>query len=283
MDSVFEQIKKRYSVRTYLEKDIEASVLKAFDEYVQGVHRGPFQNEVRLMIVDGTGVDKAELRKLGTYSYIKGPRVFLSGSVKKSEYAMEDFGYCMEGAILKATELGLGTCWLGGTLNRSVFAQKMKLGEDELIPSVTPIGYASEEPWLIDRFVRGMSKGATRKDFSTLFFKDTLSQPLTESDCGVYFKALKAVQLAPSASNKQPWRIVKESDAPVFHFYLKENYLYNHIMKDIKIQNVDMGIAMCHFELVASELGLKGGWKMNDKAAGNHELKYIISWTGENL
>jgi predicted hotdog family 3-hydroxylacyl-ACP dehydratase len=34
----------------------------------------------------------------------------------------------------------------------------------------------------------------------------------------------------------------------------------NRALKDIKIQNNDMGIAMCHFELAADALGLKGCW-----------------------
>jgi len=32
---------------------------------------------------------------------------------------LEDFGYLMEEAILFATGLGLGTCWLGGSFTKS--------------------------------------------------------------------------------------------------------------------------------------------------------------------
>lgn len=91
------------------------------------------------------------------------------------------------------------------------------------------------------------------------------------------------VRLAPSASNKQPWRIVKETGRDVFHSYLKENPIYNRILGEIKIQNLDLGIAMCHFELAARELGLKGSWEITGgtklETKGN-ELKYIVSWIG---
>ena len=47
----------------------------------------------------------------------------------------------------------------------------------------------------------------------------------------------------------------------------------------LAMQRVDMGIAICHFELMAKELGLKGEFK---KAKPKIESKkeYIISWIG---
>ena len=51
---------------------------------------------------------------------------------------MEDFGYLMERVILYATALGLGTCWLGGTLTKSSFAEKIDLRAGEMF--VVPKG-----------------------------------------------------------------------------------------------------------------------------------------------
>ena len=64
------------------------------------------------------------------------------------------------------------------------------------------------------------------------------------------------VRLAPSAGNKQPWRILKEKDNNIFHFYwvIGKNINYN------KLHKIDMGIAVCHFDLMVKELGLKGNW-----------------------
>ncbi|OPL10531.1 MAG: hypothetical protein AVO34_10725 [Firmicutes bacterium ML8_F2] len=40
--------------------------------------------------------------------------------------------------------------------------------------------------------------------------------------------------------------------------YLQENKPYNRFLGKIRIQNIDMGIAMCHFALVAEEQNLPG-------------------------
>ena len=54
--------------------------------------------------------------KLGTYGFIKGAYSFIASSTVREEFALESLGYQMEKIVLKATELGLGTCWLGGTV-----------------------------------------------------------------------------------------------------------------------------------------------------------------------
>lgn len=48
------------------------------------------------------------------------------------------------------------------------------------------------------------------------------------------------------------------------------------------MQRLDMGIAMCHFELTARELGLSGKWL--NMALGivkpDDLTEYIVSWVG---
>ena len=51
--------------------------------------------------------------------------------------------------------------------------------------------------------------------------------------------------------------------------------------KNIKLQNVDMGIAMCHFELSADELGIKGEWNVITPQIKPEGMEYIVSWTGK--
>lgn len=84
--------------------------------------------------------------------------------------------------------------------------------------------------------------------------------------------------MAPSASNKQPWRVIREGSTPIFHFYLAENKLYNSLMKGIKIQNVDMGIALCHFAEVVQALGKKGAISRYDSAPVFEGLSYCATW-----
>jgi hypothetical protein len=150
--------------------------------------------------------------------------------------------------------------------------------QNEVLPAITPIGYPSENRSMMDRVIRTMSGGKKRKDFEQLFFSDSLSFPLTKEACGKYGEVLEAVRWAPSASNKQPWRIIKESSRNIFHFYLNENTIYNSAIKDIKIQNIDMGIAMCHFEVASKALDLSGSWHIRKPSLDAGNLVYITSW-----
>ena len=66
-------------------------------------------------------------------------------------------------------------------------------------------------------------------------------------------------------------------DLPKIGLY-SENFRQN-IVKDIKLQNIDMGIAMCHFELTARELGFIGDWNVNDPQIKSDGMEYIVSRT----
>ena len=83
---------------------------------------------------------------------------------------MEDYGYGMEKNILFVTALGLGTCWLGGTLKRAGFARKIGLSADEFMPAITPVGYPADKRSLTDRAFRFMAKSDKRKPWEELFF-----------------------------------------------------------------------------------------------------------------
>ncbi len=60
--------------------------------------------------------------------------------------------------------------------------------------------------------------------------------------------------------------------------YLNENEKYNNSIGEIKLQNIDMGIAMCHFELAANELSIKGEWTKTEPLLNAGKLKYIATW-----
>ncbi|MCX6554510.1 MAG: nitroreductase, partial [Candidatus Aminicenantes bacterium] len=89
---------------------------------------------------------------------------------------------------------------------------------------------------------------------------------------------LECVRLAPSASNRQPWRILQQDGA--FHFFLSRDKAYSAMMPHVDLQRIDLGIAMCHFQLSAAELGLAGGWQDEDPRlpATPANYEYIVSF-----
>ncbi|MFZ4437388.1 MAG: nitroreductase family protein [Syntrophales bacterium] len=275
---MIETIKARKSCRTYSDKPIEPERLAELRQFLASKQEAPFGGKVRFFLLDFNELEIGELKNLTTYGVIKGARQFIAGAVQKQPQAMEDFGYCMEKNILKATSMGLGTCWLGGTFKRSGFAGKISLGDDELLPVVSPVGYAGGKRSVVDKIFRFVASSDKRKPWSELFYLHDIHTPLDKEKAGRYETPLECVRMAPSASNKQPWRVIKNRDRNAFHFYLKRTPGYGNIIKDISLQNVDMGIAMSHFELSAKELELKGDWAVNDPQTRSDGTEYVVSW-----
>ncbi|OPL10067.1 MAG: hypothetical protein AVO34_12325 [Firmicutes bacterium ML8_F2] len=276
--SVYEKVQKRISVRSYSSRPVEDKLRLELETYMEGMGSGPFGTSPRFKLLDLEPLDKKELQSLGTYGFIRGARLYLLSAVKKKPGAMEDLGFCLEQIILKATSLGLGTCWLGGTFKRAAFARQMDLQAGELLPAITPVGYPADKLNHTDQLVRRAIKAKKRKPWSELFFCPDGKTPLSEKEAGPYRDPLEAVRLGPSATNRQPWRIIKDKSGH-YHLYLQENKLYKRLLGKIRIQNIDMGIAMCHFALVAEEQNLPGRWAIEPEALAFPGRQYIATWS----
>ncbi|NPU84060.1 MAG: nitroreductase [Syntrophaceae bacterium] len=276
MASMIEIIGRRVSCRSYDGRPLDPMDADALKHVLAEVPRTPFGNRVRFALLDLDGGNPVEMRRLGTYGVVRGARTFLAGAVSAGGRAMEDFGHAMETMILLATGRGLGTCWLGGTFSRSGFASAMALAKGEIIPAVTPVGYPAGKRTLMDRIFRYVASSDKRKPWKDLFFLESWDRPLEREEAGPWAEALECVRLGPSASNKQPWRILRrEAD---HHLFLKRTPLYGDLPGGVRLQNVDLGIAMCHFEAAARELGLDGGWIVETSPPAGPGTEYIATW-----
>ena len=256
LKSVIELIKMRKSYRTYNGKLIENITLQKLIDYI-GKTNEEVKIKVRFILVNNNDIDGRSENKLGTYGFISGARSFIVGIMDKQEKNALEFGYLFEKIVLFATDLGLQTCWLGGTFNKSDFQQSASILENEFIPIVSPVGFKKEKPRFLESAMRTVVGADKRKPWNELFFEGNSTVPLSEDNAGSYAVPLEMVRLGPSASNKQPWRIIKDKNA--FHFFLCRTNSYGVTFYDL--QKNDIGIAKCHFELSANELGLKGNWQ----------------------
>lgn len=127
------------------------------------------------------------------------------------------------------------------------------------------------------RFSAGSNR---RKVWGELFFQNDFQKLLTSEEAGSYRVPLEMVRLAPSASNKQPWRIIKNQNE--YHFYLQHTPGYAKFLA-YDLQRVDMGIAMAHFELTAQEQGIIGKWVITPQqdVIVPQNTEYIGSWQEE--
>lgn len=272
--SVMELIKIRKSSRTYDEIKIEKSTEDKLINYMETLNN---TTKIGARFVVTNDNSKEEEQKLGTYGVIKGAKTFIVGIMDKKEENAVEFGYLFEKIILFATDLGLQTCWMGGTFNKSQFRNTLNLAENEFIPIVSPIGIRKEKPRVFESTMRLVAGSDKRKDWSELFFEESASNPLNKEHLGDYAVPLEMVRIGPSASNKQPWRIIKNGNQ--FQFFLCRTKGYGVMEYDI--QRNDMGIAKCHFELSAIEKGLKGRWNVENPTNIFNEWEYIFTWLAE--
>jgi nitroreductase len=275
-EPVEQLIKKRVSVRTYSRQPVPKNILEKLQEYIRHPE-GPFDAEVRFALLDKP-MEKSEAGiKLGTYGVIQGASLFIGAAMKKQAHSPEQLGYALEKVILFCTSLGLGTCWLAGSFNKGSFSAAMDLSPEELLPIVAPMGYPGALRGPVDILFKPLPAIRSRKPSKALYFENSFQNPL--ADAGAYKIPLEMVRLAPSAANRQPWRIVRLNGQ--FHFYLAHDPL--NVIRSYDVQKVDMGIAMCHFELTAKEAGQSGKWAFQEAyiPGAAKELEYIATWVPE--
>jgi hypothetical protein len=284
--SISEIIQQRFSCRTYLKQPIDENSRQRLEVYTAAQRTGPLGGEARFELIAGKDDSLKELKSLGTYGFIKGATGFIVGATSADGKHLEDFGYLLEKIILYATDLGLGTCWLGGTFTKTSFAQKISVREGEIVPSVAAVGIIAEKPRHIDTIIRKGANADKRRPWKRLFFNYDFESLLTRQMAGDYAAPLEMLRLAPSASNKQPWRVVK--DGTRFHFYLQRTsgYQERNLLKFYKVadlQRIDMGIAICHFDLSARELGLQGAWRIEDPGIEKPDelTEYTATWASK--
>jgi nitroreductase len=291
--SIVELITHRFSCRTFSGEPIPEDARAELAAAAASMRTGPFGSRLRFTLAAAAANDDATLKHLGTYGTIRGATAFILGAAEPGDKSagyvggmyLEDFGYAMERLILHATALGLGTCWVGGFFTRGSFSRRMGTSRTERIPSVAAVGRVLDQENAREGLMRRSIGGSRRKPWEELFHDGGFDAPLSREGAGAYDVPLEMARLAPSASNKQPVRIVKS--AASWHFYIRRSpgYLprFARSLTGIEdLQRVDCGISMCHFELTARELGLSGRWVVNrpGTAPSDGPAEYSATWEG---
>ncbi len=275
-------IQKRFSCRKYRREPIPVELQAKLKDFIAGINSGLFGAKMRFELIATEEQDPKALRGLGTYGFIQGASGFVVGALSTGSLNLEEYGYRMEQIVLAATDLGLGTCWLGGTFTKSSFARKIDLQQEESIPAILSIGLMEDENQARQGVIRQYVAGHQRFAWEQLFFAESWGVPLTISMAGDYALPLEMVRLGPSASNKQPWRVVHNKTG--YHFFIQRTKGYRNIFTRLvqveDMQRLDMGIAMCHFELTAKALGLSGKWGniTHGITLPENSIEYSMSW-----
>ena len=234
-----EAIDARRSRRKYrsvpLPGDAAASLQVLIDQLQQ-------RDDVRMQLVLDNGLAFAGLRR--SYGMFTGVQHYVGLIARRDDpTSPERLGYDGETVALTAVSLGLGTCWVGGSFDRS--ACPFDLADNETVACVITIGVVDADASLKEKMIRGAVHRRTRSIDEML----TCDSPAPDW----VMDGMRAVQKAPSAANRQPVKFTYDGST-VRAFVPKT---------DEAMMGVDFGIAKLHFEIGAGA----GKWHWGNGAA----------------
>jgi nitroreductase len=207
-----EAIKIRHSVRNYTDQKIEGEVLAQLRDEMDQCNR-----ESGLHIQLCTEEPDAFNSLMAHYGKFRNVNNYIAIVGSKKDKLNETCGYYGEKVVLKATQLGLQTCWVVSTFSKGKCA--CKVAEGEKIYCVIAIGY-------------GTTMGVQHKS------KDLHSLCSTDVEMPDWFKkGMDAAILAPTAINQQK-----------FQFILKDGKV-NAVAGKAFYATMDLGIVKYHFEV----------------------------------
>ena len=139
-----------------------------------------------------------------SYGIFENPRNYMAAVVDTATPDItERAGYFAEKFVIKAVELGLGTCFVGGTYNAAAVKAQLRAGEKILF--LVLLGYPKEKGRLLANIMASLVH--RKKMRPRQFFEPESGYEAALAEYPILKEGLEAVACAPSALNKRPTRV----------------------------------------------------------------------------
>jgi nitroreductase len=249
---VLAAMRQRRSVRSYRHLSVEPALcehLLALPKTLDHLTDFP----PRIALISGSEQTRHVLTyMIGSYGLVRNAPHLLAGIVpEENDAALLDLGYVLEQVVLRATQLGLGTCWITGSYDARRAGDSVGLEPGERAVAVCALGYPARDRWgrLHSQIVRRMATGHRRKPLREVVFSGKWGEPWSPSDADPTLATiLTHACLAPSAQNRQPWRFIVMPDRLV--------------LATVRPAPIDGGIVMSHLALAYTTLKGRGRWEV---------------------
>jgi hypothetical protein len=241
-------ISTRRSVRTYNGQAVEPRTLDELRAFCAALPGGTV---ARVEVLDHAPADLFTGLIVGSYGRVVGaPSALLVIGRPEERAVQESIGYLGEAALLQATAMSLGTCWVAGSFDRDVAARLAPLGADERVFAVSPLGYAEHRPRRDERLLKAIVRAKHRRPVGEI------APGFSEERWPAWAaEGVRLARIAPSAVNRQPWRFELEPEG------LTVSVVRRGAEGSVS-RLLDVGIAMLHFEVGARLMGGEGIWRL---------------------
>lgn len=260
--NIIEAMQERRSVRNYNGQPLSRATAAAIEKAIADAY-DPFGGDISIRLKD---FDLSSGFKPSTYGVIKGATTYFTVAGTGSRQSDLSIGFVFEQIVLKARQLGLGTCWIGGTFKDTDFDRLSGTWpEGQHLRIVSPVGIA-ERPSIREKLMRAAVGSDRRKPFEKLFFDLDFTTPLSANSR--YGKSLEMLRLAPSSTNSQPWRALVVGSSVHFYYVPKS-----------RLALIDCGIGLCHFYETERFNSHEGIFINDDNAPAAPEgLNYLLTY-----
>jgi hypothetical protein len=212
--TIEELIKNRHSVRKYKKLPLVEGHVNKIKEMLNEINK----NDLSFELVTNDNIFKNLI--LG-YGFIKDCNNYIILGGKDDNCLEEKVGYYGEKLALELLDLGINTCFVGGTYKKKKVKNELKEGYRNVL--VLAIGY-------------GVNDGKLAK--TKTFDEISISKDVPDW----YKKGIEMVLFAPSAVNQKKW---------TFEYVSPNGVKIQSVGKFFP--NVDLGIAKYHFEVGAGK------------------------------
>lgn len=264
------------SVRDYKKDVISSEIIKKIESYFTKSKRLIKDIETEAVIKNRDEVyDK--LKNIAGYNekMIDAPHYLIFLSEEKNHY-IENTGYMVQDIMLKAFELGVGSCWI--TIHDTdIIKEKLNIKSEKKLTALIALGFDKNKKKVL--YENTSEYNPTKAQVSIV--EDNVSERPRISDV-VYMnkwgenadpdeianlgllEAFFYARLAPSTKNRQPWRFIYDNGTVILA--VREDPSTNDYESKI-----DTGIVMLYFELIVDGTLFDIDWKFG-KSSKEYEI-----------
>ena len=233
----------RTSRRAYTRESLEPSQLHDLNQMTSTINK---ESGLSFKLLEDSSQFFTNFKtSYGMFKNVQTVIAIVGNSQKVADLAVQA-GYYGEFLMLECVSRNLGTCWIGGTYDKSSMKDVLNLNTEEELIAVITVGNVQSSKSLKEKLIAQIGKN--KQTF------DQLLQEKTEPIPTWVQSGIEAARLAPSAVNGRP----------VAYSYI-DDLVTAHITKNkYGMEAIDLGISLAHFELGALKEGVTGKWISND-------------------
>lgn len=259
MESAYNQILERFSVRRYQPRMLESSVLEGIDGYVSAAQGLDDSNSFSCNVHIYDIRDQTS-GALGVYGKIFQAPYFLAPVIQGEIRSLVDLGFRTQQIVLDLWKVGIGSCYIGCVHQQNRVSDLLDLNKNERVISMVAFGIPAENQskYLYQKVLRTFARSKKRLNYEELFLEGSLPHYADLSDESR--DIIEAGRQAPSATNSQPWRFGITQG--YFEIYAVRKLIGRFYDLDQEYTLHDVGICMANMSRAANALRKEIQWEL---------------------